>query len=67
MFLVAWVVLCVIESLLIGDCFQAAILEAKAALRLLGRCKGTLHYRSSILNVREGYFVLRCVLCGVCV
>jgi len=61
------VVLCVIESLLIWDCFQTAILEAKAALRLLGHCKGTLHCRSSILNVREGYFVLRCVLCGVCV
>ena len=56
MFLVAWVVLCVIESLVIGDCFQGARLEAKAALRWLGRCKGTLHCRASISGVREGYF-----------
>jgi hypothetical protein len=60
------VVLCVIESLLIGHCFQRAILEAKAALRLLGRCKGTLHCRSSILNVREGCSVVWRVWCGVC-
>jgi len=53
---------CVFESLLIGDCFQAVRLETKAALRWLGRCKGSLHYRASILVVREGYFV---VLCGL--
>ena len=58
-----WCVLCVFESLVIGDCFQGAILEAKAALRWLGRCKGTLHCRASISEVREGYFV---VWCGVC-
>ena len=45
------------------DCFQDAILEAKAALRWLGRCKGTLHCRASISAVREGYFVVWCVLC----
>ena len=60
MFLVAWVVLCVFESLVIGDCFQGAILEAKAALRWLGRCKGTLHCRASISAVREGYGVVWC-------
>jgi len=48
-------VMCVFESLLIGDCFQGARLEAKAGLRLLGRCKGTLHCRASISVVREGY------------
>ena len=48
------------------DCFQGAILEAKAALRWLGRCKGTLHCRASISVVREGYFVVLCGVCGVC-
>jgi len=57
---------CVFESLLIGDCFQGARLEAKAALRLLGRCKGTLHCRASISEVREGYCVAWCGVCGVC-
>ena len=50
--------MCVFESLLIGDCFQVARLEAKAGLRLLGRCKGTLHCRASISMVREGHFVV---------
>ena len=58
---------CVIECLLNGACFQAARLEAKAGLRLLGRCKGTLHCRASISGVREGYFVVWCVVCVVCV
>ena len=52
---------------MIGDCFQGAILEAKAALRWLGRCKGTLHCRASISAVREGYVDvfsgLGCVVC----
>ena len=57
---------CVIESLVIGDCFQGARLEAKAALRWLGRCKGTLHWRVSISAVRDGYVVVWCVVCVVC-
>ena len=40
------------------DCFQVAALYAKAALRWLGRCKGTLHCRGSISRVREGYCVV---------
>ena len=67
MFLVAWVVLCVIESLVSGVCFQGARLEAKAALRWLGRCKGTLHCRASISVVRDGYVVVWCVVFVVCV
>jgi len=63
---VVWGVVCIFECLLIGDCFQCARLEAKAALRLLGRCKGTLHCRASISHVREWYFVfVECVV--VCV
>ena len=57
-FFVVWCVLYVFESLVIGDCFQGAESEAKAALRWLGRCKGTLHCRASISAVREGYFVV---------
>jgi len=51
------------------DCFQGARLEAKAALRLLGRCKGTLRCSASISDVREGHFVVCCEdqVCGVCV
>jgi hypothetical protein len=64
-FVVLWCVRCVFESLVIGDCFQAAILEAKAALRWLGRCKGTLHCRASISFVREDCFCG--VVCEVCV
>jgi len=45
------------------DCFQGATLEMKAALRLLGRCKGSLNCRASISEVREGYFVSWSVLC----
>ena len=61
-----WCVLYVFESLVIGDCFQGARLEAKAALRWLGRCKGTLHCRASISVVREGYCVVWCGVCDVC-
>ena len=50
-----------------GYCFQGARLEAKAALRWLGRCKGTLQHRASISVVREGYIVLWCGLFVVCV
>jgi len=56
---------CVFESLLIWDYFQGARLEAKAALRLLGRCKGTLHCRASISVVRGGSFVVCCGVWGV--
>ena len=63
-----WCVWCVFESFVIGDCFQGARLEAKAALRWLGRCKGTLHCRASISLVREGYFdVFSGMGCVVCV
>ncbi len=55
------------QSLVIGDCFQGAILEAKAALRWLGRCTGTLHCRASISGVREDILCgVVCVVCGVC-
>jgi len=54
----------VFEFLLIGACFQGARSEAKAALRLLGRCKGSLHCRASISEVREGYCVVWCGVYG---
>jgi hypothetical protein len=47
-------------SLLIRGCFQAATLEVKAGLRLLGRCKGSLHCRASVSDVRGDL-----LLCGV--
>ena len=49
---------CAISDFSDYDCFQDAGLEAKAALRWLGRCKGTLHCRASISLVREGYVVV---------
>jgi hypothetical protein len=54
----------VIESLLIGDRLQTARLKAKAGLRWLGRCKGTLHCRASISVVRGDilFFGVVCVV-----
>jgi len=62
-----WCVVCVFESLLIRDCFQGAVLQENTGLRWLGRCKGSLRYRASISEVREGFFVVWSSVCGLCV